>query len=332
MKNFSEKLIQHLIEYKENILGIKSRGKFKDEEYDHILEKYISSFNFLPSIQTDAINLLYKKNVKLHIYSDHLNSSQIACFNLFISLLINKDLANKVFKSIIPEFKELLNIEFEYYDDKDYLNEGRNKKANKRDIGTDADVAIFYSNENNERCLCLLEHKLSEKEFTNCGAFKSHKNDKKDFCKDFTKIWSDTNKCYYHANCNYGYWNLTKDKNSIFDSVKLFNYKGICPFKNSLQQLWRNMLMTQAIENDSNNDIKKTCFGVIYHSENDKLFKLKEFTGESDTIIAFTSLLKDKNKFLVITIQDIINKVKEVEDTIPKWVEEYEEKYININN
>ena len=45
-----------------------------------------------------------------------------------------------------------------------------------KQAGTDADVAIAYYNTEDKLCLWLIEHKLSEREFTECGAYKSKAN------------------------------------------------------------------------------------------------------------------------------------------------------------
>ncbi len=105
MENFSEKLIQHLTSYKEKTLRVTKHGLYKKKEYEHILTEIDLDLNYLPSIRTDAI--LSLADVKKHVYFDHLNSSQAACFNLFVPLSLDKDLSNKVFSRLIPGFKKL---------------------------------------------------------------------------------------------------------------------------------------------------------------------------------------------------------------------------------
>lgn len=328
MENFSEKLIEHLSSYKESKLRLKKHGVYKTKEYKHILIEEDLDLNYLPSIRKHAIESLV--DVKRHVYFDHLNSSQAACFNLFVPLSLDKELSNQVFGGLIPGFKELLGIKFEYSDPKDYLNERKGRIDNKRNIGTDSDIAIFYLNFENEKCLCLLEHKLSEKEFTNCNAIKSKQNHNKDKCYDFVQIWSDTSNCYYQSGKNYSYWKLTQEKNSFFDKNVFSAHEGICPFKGSLQQLWRNMLMAQAIENDPENPIQKTYFGVVHHKENEKLFRLKGLSGFERTDVAFSSILKRKEKFFTISIQEVLENIRNVSEPLPVWVYEYEEKYLNL--
>lgn len=328
MNNFSEKLIQHLISYKEKTLRVNKQGLYKKKEYEHILDYIDIEKNFLPSILNDVAKCL--TDVKRHVYFDHLNSSQAACFNLFISLKLDTNLSNMVFKGLIPGFNELIDIKFEYSDPNDYLNERNGRNDNKRNIGTDADIAIFYNNLKGEKCICLLEHKLSEKEFTNCNAVKSKANKNKEKCNDFNQIWTDTANCYYESGKRYRYWELTKHPNTFFDFNILSDQNGVCPFEGSLQQLWRNMLMAQSIENDPRNPVEKAYFGVVYHKENEELFKLKGYPGFDRTDQAFSSILNRKDKFFIISIHEILENIRKVSDPLPLWVNEYEEKYINL--
>ncbi len=328
MKNFSEKLIQHLTSYKQKTLRVAKHGLYKNREYKHILADSDLDLNYLPSIRKDVIESLV--DVKRHVYFDHLNSSQAACLNLFVPLSLDKNLSNQVFVDLIPGFKELLSIKFEYSDLKDYLNERKGRIDNKRNIGTDSDIAIFYLNFENEKCLCLLEHKLIEKEFTNCNAIKSKNNHNKDKCYNFKQIWLNTDYCYYQSGKKYNYWNLTKYSITFFDTSLLSAHEGICPFKGSMQQLWRNMLMAQAIVNDPENPVQNAYFGVVYHQENEKLFKTKKTFVSDNAADEFKHILSEKEKFFLITIQQILEEIKKKTSIVPTWVEEYEEKYINL--
>lgn len=332
MWNFDKILIKHLEGFKLSYLKeVILLGSYKGREYSHILHKNDISYNFLPSIREEALKYLEYKGIKKHIYFDHLNSSQAACFNLFIPLQLDIALAKKVFKSILPDFVRLTgDIEFEYYHkEKDYLGEGRNKEG-VVNVGTDSDVAIFYENTKGEKCLCLLEHKLSEQEFTNCNAYKSKNNLKKELCNNFENIWSNPDNCYYQSGKKYKYWELTHDKKSIFNHSILETHSGVCPFKGSMQQLWRNMLLARAIQNDPTNPIHKAYFGVVYHQENDKLFRTKKNFESENVADEFKHILSEKDKFFLITIQQILAEIKKNSPQTPVWIEEYEEKYINL--
>jgi hypothetical protein len=45
-------------------------------------------------------------------------------------------------------------------------------------LETDSNIAIAYYNKDNELCLWLIEHKITEKEFTECCGNKSDGRDK----------------------------------------------------------------------------------------------------------------------------------------------------------
>jgi hypothetical protein len=87
-KEYREKVIQHMENYKKNFLGITERGIYKNsnKDYGHILPKTkdeIPIYNLLPSIDIQDERL---KKIKYHQYAHHLNSSQLMCINFFTPL------------------------------------------------------------------------------------------------------------------------------------------------------------------------------------------------------------------------------------------------------
>jgi len=327
LSDFQRKIYNHLVDYKKTKLKISDCGSYKDNFYDIILPENLVNKNLLTDYQDEILDYIKKEKIRKHIFFSHLASSQVACFNLFYPIKLNKNLANQIFKDILPEFYEIIDIEFEYYDKKnDYLNESRNKGNNTANVGTDSDIAIIYKNKNNEKIISLIEHKFTENHFTNCNAFRSKNNDNKQICNKFDI--DNTDDCYYKKGKNYKYWEITKNVNSFFDITKLQKINEICPFKSSLQQLWRNMLLADAIENDSKNDITRTYFGVIYHSENPDLWKISGNKNFKRADEFFNDLLKSKNKFFTFTIQQLVDKIKNFDNKL-KWINEYTDKYIN---
>ena len=102
----------------------------------------------------------------------------------------------------------------------------------------------------NKLCLWLIEHKLTEQEFTTCGGYRSKgiSDLQKACCTScgIEEILEDHNKCYYHERCGYYYWEVM-DKHSTFFTGK---YEGNgCPFRGGMNQLWRNQLLALELEN-----------------------------------------------------------------------------------
>ncbi len=138
-----------------------------------------------------------------------------------------------------------------------------------KQAGTDADVAIAYYNMEDKLCLWLIEHKLSEKGFTICGAYRSKANRYKDNCIqcNLMDIAKEPQKCYYHT-IGYRYWDTLK-KN--LDRFKGFIDIEGCPFKDGLNQLWRNCMLALALQET---EIYSTVtFSVCHHAKNTMLNK-----------------------------------------------------------
>ena len=115
-----------------------------------------------------------------------------------------------------------------------------------KQAGTDADVAIAYYNKEEKLCLWLIEHKLSEREFTMCGAYKSKANRNKDNCTkcNLMDITKEPQKCHYHT-IGYKYWDTLKKNLDRFQGA--IEIKG-CPFRYGLNQLWRNQMLAFALQ------------------------------------------------------------------------------------
>ena len=153
-----------------------------------------------------------------------------------------------------------------FWDSTDEKSKGLQGDHSKQ-AGTDSDVAIAYYNTDDELCLWLIEHKLTEQGFTACGGYKSKGNDEegKAQCRSCSMedILNNPDICYYHRGCKYNYWNIMKDGGAEF-YVKAYEGKG-CPFRGGMNQLWRNQLLAMALEKEGT--YKKVYFSVVHHPE-----------------------------------------------------------------
>ena len=323
---FQKAMYVHLINWKwKNITKEVGLSKYKGEliEYDAILpEAYRLK---LPVIyKTIKAELSEHKKTyffKDHLYFNHMASSQAANINLFLPVLLSSKV-NEILRLLKPDFKELAKDELykgfriEYWDGNSNKEKGLLGDHNARS-GTDVDIAIAYYNHSDELCLWLIEHKLTEKEFTKCGGFKSDRRNKAIHkCEmSFADIINDQHLCYYHDVRKNNYWKLTDKYQSFF-----VNHKTIesCPFKGGMNQLWRNQLLGLAVEDD-NNVFKNVCFSVVHHPDNHSLDK---------TINAYKSLINNNPKFSTFTSKDVIEKASLVKDEeIQDWISWYKELY-----
>jgi hypothetical protein len=248
-------------------------------------------------------------------------SSQAANVNLFLPILLNPQV-NEILHEIKSDFKSLASdqlykgFRIEYWDGNSSVEKGLLGDHSAR-WGTDSDIAIAYYNKANELSLWLIEHKLTEKEFTQCGGSQSdNRNHKIHLCeKSFSDILMNKKLCYYHDVRKFNYWNITEANKSFFVNFKI---EGPCPFKGGMNQLWRNQLLGFALENEG--VYKNVSFFVVHHPGNKEL---------GDSIQNYKDLIGNNPKFSVLTSSDIIHTaIKSGDDKLVEWINWYKELYI----
>ena len=166
----------------------------------------------------------------------------------------------------------------EYWDGNSTTNRGL-LKDHTANSGTDSDIAIAYYNHNDELCLWLIEHKLTEKEFSQCNGYRSKNRDKsKHLCdKTFEEIVQNKDLCYYHSEKGREYWNLTESQKDFFANAYKFSS---CQFKGGMNQLWRNQLLGFALEKVGL--FKEVYFSVVKHTVNKAIDK--SLTSDNELI------------------------------------------------
>ena len=329
LNEFQKKMYVHLIDWKWKHIT-KEVGKYHKKvngidvtyEYDAILPE--SMHKNYPLVYDSVLSDLkqHQKHYyfKLHQHFNHMASSQAANINLFLPILLHAKV-NDVLKQLKPDFQRLATeylykgFRIEFWDGK-----SKNEKGLLGDhsagSGTDSDIAIVYYNKENELCLWLIEHKLTEKEFTECGGYKSKGRDKsKNLCKkSFNEILKNKNLCYYHDVKIFNYWKLTDTHKSFF--VNHGKYSS-CPFKGGMNQLWRNQLLGLALENAG--IYKHVYFSVVRHPENSAL---------DQTICEYRTLTNNNPKFFDFHSKKVVDTVQSINNNeLNKWVDWYKYLY-----
>ena len=326
---FKDRIYSYLVAYKERRIT-KKRGTYKGIEYPEFLpEEYCNDdvpamlYKGIKGTVTEIQKSEFK--YKPHIFANkHVASSQTACVNLFVPVLESESV-NDILKSIeaCPKdfkcvAKEYLyhGYRFEFWDSTDESSKGLLGDHTKQ-AGTDSDVAIAYYNTNDELCLWLIEHKLSEQEFTACGGYKSKGNDEdgKEKCRicPMEDILNNPDVCYYHRVCKYNYWNIMKDCGAEF-YVNDYDGKG-CPFRGGMNQLWRNQLLAMALEKEGT--YKSVCFSVAHHPDNHFLDK---------SMSAYAKLTGYSPKFNSFTSDKLIDAAS-IDGGLKEWTDWYREVY-----
>lgn len=288
------------------------------DRYGHILtdQDAARGLNFLPSLRADILEAvrvrqLQGKGVDLNRTTKNMLSSQAMCFNLFVPLNRDKQLTSRLLSLF---FNEPVVI------DRDIAIECTPSNAIFGDQsgkgGVDCDALIRYVNSRNESGVIVCETKYVEREFSICGFRKSGQ---KNPCPVSTLVSDDFTMCRYKSIKSYKYWDLASES-GLF-KMDLLKSKP-CPFGGSLWQLWVNMTLAYGIAKEEGADDFR--YVVISPTANAAL------SANGEVFSLFSALLSDKNRFVVISIEDIVQKITglSVADERISWAREFAQRYL----
>lgn len=323
---FQEQIYKHLIDWKHTHITIEP-GEYRGNTYDLMFpNSYYKKRNISPIIYRELHEEITKIQkgefaYKVHLMAFHMASSQCACINLFLPILLDTN-ADEIISNIqgcpidfakIDRTKLYKGFCFEYWG-QDIMNGKGLLNDHSNVAGTDADIAIAYINTKGEKCLWLIEHKLTETDFTNCGGYKSKNNNNKKLCKNncLEKLIDNPQLCHYHK-IGYKYWSILQSKKNLFNPLQ--NQKG-CPFQDGTNQLFRNQVLAFALENT--NMYKHVYFSVVHHKGNTALEK---------TMNKYRELISNDIKFTSFTNYDVIEAAQNNSNTLSCWINWYRELY-----
>lgn len=322
LTSFQLKMYVHLINWKWDNITHKpgyNNGILYDAFFPDELEEKL--FPLYPPLKERFLEHQIKFSFKYHNYFRHMASSQAACVNLFLPILKDPNVATKILGKVKKDLNEIAvdfldaGFRMEFWDEPDnLLNDHRGAS------GTDSDIAIAYYDKQNNLNLWMIEHKLTEREFTPCRGARSNGRTASHICSPTSNVLDNLDLCYYHSNKKYNYWDITLSDYSPFNINLIREYK-ICPFKGGMNQLWRNQLLGAGLESSSslNWPFKKVYFSVVYHPGNNSL---------EHSIFKYHELLKFKDRFFTFSSDKLINKAKEInEPEINEWLKWYEGLY-----
>ncbi|MCE9614874.1 MAG: hypothetical protein K8T26_11395 [Lentisphaerae bacterium] len=314
----------HLTNWKWRNLKTRDCGLYKGQPYDVILPTRLKDELqpiYRPIVERVEVHRA-KVGFKLHKFVGHMASSQVACINLFVPLLEQPEAAAQVLRLVKPDLETLATdkldggFQIEFWpgagDEPGPLND--HTKA----AGTDADIAIAYRDGAGHLKLWLIEHKLTEAEFTTCGGAVSAGRTDKHRCAPTSDILKDHNLCYYHESkrCHYAYWAITDRHPNVFPPERLAAHKS-CPFGGGMNQLWRNMLLALAVEDASECPYDEIHFSVVHHPGNDAL---------QPSMNAFKGLLGDDARFSWFTSDQVVTAAAE-HSVLSEWAKWYRNLY-----
>jgi hypothetical protein len=331
LNKFQLNMYLHLIEWKREHITVEPgyyAYKGREIPYDAILPaEMIHDYPAIYSPVVDELRRHRRENpFRLHSHFNHMASSQAANVNLMLPILQHL-LGNKVLGLLKPDFASLATDHLDHGYCLEFWggNFGRGKSDGgplgdkSGSHGTDSDIAIAYRNFEDELCLWLIEHKLTEKEFTPCSGPKSENRDRArhDCASTFAEIVGNKHNCFHHDYGRRKYWDITDSNRSMF--INDANHAA-CPFQGGMNQLWRNQLLAMAIEQDEKQPYKHAWFSVVKHPAN---------TSLDATLVAFADLVGNNPKFSVFTSEDVLRAAEaRQDDELNRWATWYRNLYM----
>ena len=328
LNDFQKALYIHLIDWKKEVLGITEPGYRKEHPYDYMFpDDFIKRYPIPPFIHNSIHEELREMQhgrfaYKIHDMAYHMASSQTACVNLFMPILLDEN-ADSILRNIpgCPDDFDHINRErlykgfcFEYWG-QDFTSGKGVLGDHSNAAGTDSDIAIAYINKKGEQCLWIIEHKLTEKEFTTCGGYKSKGNKEKESCRTngLSNLINNPCKCHYHR-IGYNYWKLMASRQEAFN---IGHECHQCPFLGGMNQLWRNQLLAFAYMDSG--EYARVTFSVVHHRDNTSLANtMKEYRELITSEISMTSFTND----------DVISAAEKYSPSLSQWTIWYRELYM----
>lgn len=332
LNDFQLDMYTHLINWKwEHITRAPGYHRHRGEfiPYDAIFPESFASEELMPHIYPPVRRHLAahreRNSFRIHPHFYHMSSSQAANINFFLPILHHPS-ASVILRELNIDFESLATDQLdggyclEFWGGNFCLDQPEKGLLGDKSprAGTDADIAIAYRNHQGELCLWLIEHKLTEKEFTDCGGFRSKGRTDKlrhDCTRNFAQILTDKSSCYYHDKCGYTYWDITARHSSFFTN---HSDHLNCPFQGGMNQLWRNQLLALAIE-EQGTPFKHAHFSVVRHPGN---------TALNPSLDAYKELIGHNPKFSVIDSNILVEAAeRHADDQIREWCAWYRDVY-----
>lgn len=318
LSRFQREFYIHLIDWKWEHITTEP-GTNRGEHYDAILPDNIAEqrLHIYPNIRQTLEAHQEQFPFRSHLHFNHMASSQAANINLFLPILRHTQAA-AILRMIKPDLARLATDHLDNGYRIEFWDEGHGTlNDNSGTTGTDTDLGIAYYNHEGVLCLWLIEHKLTEAEFTTCGGYNSRgKKPRHDCGKSFAELVANPTPCYYHDANDYNYWRITAANQNFFPNHAQHQE---CPFRRGMNQLWRNQLLGLAIEQDDQQPYQQSAFSVVHHPLNNALDR---------TITSYKHLIANNPKFTTFTSADVVTAAEQYADEeLRDWLNWYKELY-----
>ncbi|MEI0557968.1 PGN_0703 family putative restriction endonuclease [Brachyspira intermedia] len=301
-KDLEKKKIEYLIKSR-FFNGDAGNGIFRGKKYPYILEEYKN--NFYPPILDEVLEYFEKnnikwwnENVKKNVPTANTLSSQAACLNhlffirrsKFLSLYVLNFITNKNFIDVFPLENDEYNkayISFEVSSYNDHLNE---ITTNRGELNTSIDAVFLAEDENNKKCMVVIEWKYTEKHSNEDASINIEDNGHKKGEERLNR-----------------YAPLIKNSKQL--KHKYSDYKSSVYFYGELYQFTRQTLWAeQMIENKNDEIIKADDFLhlAVISNKNKSMLSSKYKISNMNLEDTWRNVLNDNSKFMIIDNKKII--------------------------
>ena len=262
LSSFAESLQQHLEEWRNGVDG--SRDWAWPVWTDGIY----------PAYRELAREVVRDDKVRLHRYANHLRSSQIFAFNLFLPFREgNRSKLSDVVGRKVGAQLSIDQVRFEWIPPGALLGEIAGERPVGRETATAVDVALYGRLASGVHTVVLLEVKLTEPDFTHCKGRDSEHNRRRDVCDSASLFLDDPLACYLRrpkrSRRDRRYWEIFTDSHgSVRDAFPGAALEGPCPFAFSMQQPMRNLAIARGLEVDRDYRVGRAWFALCAHDDN----------------------------------------------------------------
>lgn len=224
------------------------------------------------SVRDCAREVVERSGLKLHEYARALPSSQAFAFNLFLPFMdgpARDRLSNVISKVVGSEFT-IDRIDIEWVPPGALLGEIKGDKPSRGEPATGVD-AVLWGRSAGHSAAVLVEVKLSESGFTNCGGAVSRANERVDICGSARAFLENPRACYLQrprrASRDRRYWEIFEQAHgSVRAAFPGALAEGRCPFEGEAQQPMRNLAIAEGLVQAGN--VRRAWFMLAHHDAN----------------------------------------------------------------
>jgi hypothetical protein len=297
------------------------QDQYNDIDADDDLREDFTYENLFKGIRESAEGFFKNHEIKWHpVGRYHVLSSQTYCVNFLFPFIKKPEALRELLKPIFPDIEEMLPIEddgyvtFEWNGNYNYLKEhGYGKRG---EMATYPDAAVKFRKKNGEIQIVLIEWKYTESYRPKSKATGDSGVRRLDTYRSFCEESKE-------PDCPINLQTIGKNDEETIKSL----------FYEPFYQLFREQLLANAIEKDTNNEAR--IVSVLHICPKDNLDfldnvtspALKERFPNKGVIEIWESLVKDKSRFTSTCPEDLFQNFPADQFNMTEWANYMNKRY-----